>query len=199
MARGKRAADEQQDAALVIARDRVWEMHLRGVPKARIARELGIDRETVTRHIKACYAESGRDLKAERTRKLDAAIIRLRRIQEQAWDYCDADDERERSVLALMLSGEAEPSEGNGEKSGSKNNNKGRSMVRYQSQRSQYLRVVLEAEKEIARLEGLYEALGEDVGTVTFRFVREGHPTEQGGAVVATARLAAVDESVKDE
>lgn len=148
-------------------RERAWELHLRGMPKARIARELGLDRGTVSRYIQACYAEVNSDGKASARRRLAGAIARMRRIQEQAWSDHDADDERERAVLGAVLgavlSGEAE---GHGEQP------KSRSMVRYQSQRSQYLRLALDAEKEIARLEGLYEASGDESGAVVFRIER---------------------------
>ena len=43
--------------------------------------------------------------------------------------------------------------------------------VRYQSQRSRYLRIILDAEKEIARLEGLYESRADGGGEVVFRVV----------------------------
>ena len=50
-------------------------------------------------------------------------------------------------------------------------------MARYQSQRSQYLRVILEVEREIARLCGLYESGGSFDGAVVFRIERVGAQT----------------------
>ena len=46
--------------------------------------------------------------------------------------------------------------------------------VGYQSQRSQYLRVILDAEREIARLCGLYEAGVAVDGAVVFHIERVG-------------------------
>ena len=137
-------------------RMRVWELHLRGIPKTRIAGMVNLDRHTVARLVSECYAETAQERRASLVRKQNAAIARMRRLQEQAWADHDADDERERSVLALM----------NG---GSDDDGKPRSMVRYQSQRSQYLRVILDAEKEIARIEGVYEATDALDGAVVFR------------------------------
>ncbi len=45
-------------------------------------------------------------------------------------------------------------------------------MARYQSQRSQYLRVILEVERDIARLCRLYESGGSFEGAVVFRLER---------------------------
>jgi hypothetical protein len=73
--------------------------------------------------------------------RIEEAVARLRLVQAQAWADHDADEARERLVLGLVARGQAD-------------------RARYQSQWAQYLRVVLEAEKEIARLDGLCEALG---------------------------------------
>ena len=140
-----------QHAADSDVRARVWELHLRGVTKARIGEMVGLHRNTVARYLAAMYRELGAERKGMMERKLLGAVARMRRVQEQAWLNHDADDERERAVLF-----------GEAVKRG----------ARYQSQRCQYLRVILEAEKEIARLEGLYEALGDDGGEVVFRIVR---------------------------
>lgn len=145
------SASESDDLRL-----RVWDLHLRGVPKARIAREVGLHRNTIARYIAQDYRDVGADVKANRKRKLLAAVARMRRIQEQAWNDHDADDARERSIIEATL---------NGQPGGN---------TRYQSQRGHYLRVILDAEKEIARLEGLYEAPGEaEEPAVIFRIIRE--------------------------
>lgn len=154
----KKQTSEREDRAVAFSqiapdadvRARVWELHLRGVPRTRIGQKVGLDRHTVARMVADGYREVGADQRAEKRRMLDGAVARMRRIQEQAWDYCDADDARERSVLEAAVPG-----------------------TRYQSQRGQYLKVILDAEKEISRLEGLYESLGEAEGAVVFRIIRE--------------------------
>lgn len=86
-------------------------------------------------------------------RGLDGAVARMRRIQQQAWANHDADDKREREVLEKAEYG-----------------------ARYTSQRSAYLRLALDTEKEIARLEGLYAEDPSDVQGVLFRVVRVEQP-----------------------
>jgi hypothetical protein len=98
-------------------RARVWEMHLRGIPKTQIAAAVGINRETVARIVRKCYAEIASDQKFSPARTLGEAVARMRLVQEQAWADHDADD----------------------------------------GQRWRYLRIILDVEREIARLEGLYE------------------------------------------
>lgn len=119
-----------------MARARMWEMYLQGVPKTRIAEVLGIERHTVARHLRAMYREVAEERKISRARKLDMAVARMRRVEVQAWDDHDAAD-------------------------GGK--------------RSQYLRIILDVEKEIARLEGLYEAGldGEGISEVIFSVRKE--------------------------
>lgn len=179
------------------SRARAWELHLRGVPKTRIAEELGIHRATVARIINSAYAEIADERKRSNARKLDGAIGRMRRIQEQAWDDHDADDERERQVLAMSL---AQAQNQDGSDSDSDEDGKPKSgresnvSIKYQSQRSQYLRIILDAEKEIARLEGVYESLlNIDVGvSVTFvkltaDDVQRDRQTGQSGQIVTVA------------
>ena len=155
---GKQAGDRQIPTEE--HRARVWEMHLRGMPKARIAAALALHRDTVRKIITACYAEAASERKFSPARKLDGAIQRMRRVQEQAWDDHDADDEREQSVLALSLAQAQQSSSASGDDGDPPRKGRESSIsIRYQSQRSQYLRIILDAEKEIARLEGLYEGL----------------------------------------
>lgn len=146
------AAEEssgRQVSPLVADRVRAWELYLRGMSKAAIARELKRDRGTVAGWIQADYVDLERERVVKRQRDLLGAIARLRNVQRAAWADHDADDERERAVLAAAIPG-----------------------TRYQSQRSQYLRVVMDAEREIARLCGLYEAGVLSEGTVVFRLER---------------------------
>ncbi|WIG57544.1 MAG: hypothetical protein OJF49_000288 [Ktedonobacterales bacterium] len=169
----------QQHAATEDLRARVWELHLRGATKRRIAEVVGVHRQTVGRWLAAGYAELEADRKARQKRLLVAAVARMRRVQEQAWDDHDADDAREQAVLDAALFGTAQrgrsaalsvaaTSEGNDERGGG-----GVQGIRLQSQRAQYLRVVLDAEKEIARLEGLYEATGDEGAAVSFVVLRD--------------------------
>lgn len=130
-------------------REEVWTLHLRGMTKVRIAAEVGIHRETVARLINDCYREFGKERRARLKRKLDAAVAKMQHIQQQAWADHDADDEREQAVLEAAAPG-----------------------VRYQSQRSSYLRLALDAEKEIARLEGLYADDVSDLTAVLFSVER---------------------------
>ena len=134
---------------------RVWELHLRGLPRTRIAEQVGLHRVTVGRYIAACLREIGAEQRQQREQMLAAAVARMRAVQQQAWADHDADDERERSVLERGVQG-----------------------TRYQSQRSQYLRIVLDAEREIARLCGLYEAGVALDGAVVFRIERVGPQPE---------------------
>ena len=151
-------------------RARAWGMYLSGAPKSRIARALALDRETVSRYIRACYAEVADERRMTLARKLDGAVARWRRVQEQAWDDHDADDEREGQVFAVALEraslGAREGSDGASRRAAA------HVSVRYRSQRSQYLRIILDAEREIARLEGLYEGALDDGEAVTFTISR---------------------------
>lgn len=137
------------------SRARVWEMHLRGVPKTRIAEAVGINRETVATIITKCYREIAPEQKVSPARKLREAVARMRLVQEQAWNDHDADDDREQSVLALSAAQAQQSPDDDQPRKGKESS----VSIRYQSQRSQYLRIILDAEKEIGRLEGLYEGL----------------------------------------
>lgn len=169
-------------ADVVDLRTRVWELHLRGLPRTRIAEQVGLNRQTVGRYIAACLREQmGAEQREQRERMLASAVARMRRVQEQAWADHDADDERERAVLALVVgeAGAIDGGEAQGEKRdererGGERGSGGRIMARYQSQRAQYLRVILDAEREIARLHGLYEAGAAVDGAIVFRIERLG-------------------------
>ena len=162
---------EQADGRILPSetqRARVWELHLRGVPKTRIARLVGIHYETVRKIIMACYAEVAEERKLTTARKLGEAVQRMRLVQEQAWSDHDADDEREQRVLALSLAQAAADTNTKETKEVRPSN----VSIRYQSQRSQYLRIILDAEKEIARLEGLYEGLLDVEDAAVFRITK---------------------------
>jgi hypothetical protein len=134
--------------SVVVAEDQVQRalaLWLRGESYAGIGRHLGVHRQTAAELVRQAYAEvresgdlSGRQMVAE-------AVERMRTVQRQAWADHDADEEREVVLLERALAG-------------------GLESVKIQSQRAQYLRVILEAEKEIARLQGLYDGYGGDVG-----------------------------------
>lgn len=187
---GAEIVSGQQESSLADVRTRVWELHLRGLPRTRIAEEVGLNRQTVGRYITACLREMGAEQREQRERMLASAVARMRRVQEQAWADHDADDERERSVLGLVLgeSENAENAEARGERGGERGSG-GRIMARYQSQRSQYLRVILDAEREIARLRGLYEAGAAMDGAIVFRIERLGAES----ASVFSARNVSID------
>lgn len=147
-------------------RARAWEMYLTGMPKSRIAVALALDRETVSRYIRKCYAEVADERRMTLARKLDEAIMRMRRVQVQAWADHDADEERECQALATAIeraqavpegSGGSDDSGRLGAKSRLRRGSPSQVTIRFHSQRAQYLRVILDALKEIARLEGLYE------------------------------------------
>jgi hypothetical protein len=152
------------------SRARVWELHLRGMSKVRIAAAVSLNRETVAKIIQRCYAEIAPERKVSPARKLDAAVARWRLVQEQAWADHDADDERERSVLALSLAQARQASDVQDvQDAKARHSSQSNVSIRYQSQRSQYLRIILDAEKEIARLEGLYEGILDVDGGAVFR------------------------------
>ena len=167
-----------QQTPAEMARARVWELHLRGLPKVRIAQAVNLDRGTVAKLITACYAEIADERRRDAKRKLDGAVQRMRLVQEQAWNDHDADDERERQVLALSIAQAtpqaADASDASDDSDAKSRHNSAPSAVsiRYQSQRSQYLRIILDAEKEIARLEGLYEGLLDVEGAAVFRITK---------------------------
>ena len=164
---GTQQASEYQHVAET-SRARIWEMHLRGIPKTRIAADFLLARATVARVISACYAEVADERKQQMARKLGEAVQRMRLVQEQAWSDHDADDEREQRVLALSLAQAAADTNTKETKEVRPSN----VSIRYQSQRSQYLRIILDAEKEIARLEGLYEGLLDGEGAAVFRITK---------------------------
>ena len=158
--------------AAELLRARAREMHLSGAPKVRIARALALDRETVSRYIRACSAEVADERRMTLARKLDGAIARWRRVREQAWADHDADDERERRALEGALE-DALARRAGDTKGSAKAKVKARARAtRYRSQRSRYLRIILDAEKEIARLEGLYESWADGGGEVVFRVAK---------------------------
>lgn len=151
-----------QQSPAEMARTRVWELHLRGLPKVRIAAAVNLDRGTVAKIINQSYAEVAAERKVSNARKLNEAVSRWRRLQEQAWADHDADDEREQSVLALAIAQVDHLSDRKEARTSSPT-------IRFQSQRSQYLRIILDAEKEIARLEGLYEGIFDGDAGAVFR------------------------------
>jgi hypothetical protein len=186
-------------------RARVWELHLRGIPKTRIARTVGIHYETVRKIIRSCYGEIAEERKLTTARKLDGAVARWRLVQEQAWLDHDEDDARERLVLEMSLVGGnlVELAKDAGVEgadvpsvapSGGRKPRDSNAPVRFQSQRSQYLRIILDAEKEIARLEGLYEGILDVDGAVGFVVIRreqssqsEDSPKGQSGQIATSA------------
>lgn len=131
--------------------------------------------------------------KRSSARKLDGAVGRMRRLQEQAWADHDADDERERQVLALGQ----QPSDTHEGKPSNVS-------IRFQSQRSQYLRIILDAEKEIARLEGLYEGMLDVDGAVGFVVIRRDQsdksdtPNSQSGQIASSATLTGIPAPASD-
>ena len=160
-----------QQTPAEMARARVWRLHMRGYPKVRIAAEVNLDRGTVSKIITAYYADirdEGKSLRRDARRELDEAIQRMRMVQQQAWDDHDADDEREQRVLALSIAQANQVSDDDEPRKGRES----AVSIRYQSQRSQYLRIILDAEKEIARLEGLYEGLLDVEGAAVFRITK---------------------------
>ena len=196
-------ASEYQHVAETL-RARIWEMHLRGIPKTRIAAEFSLARATVARVISACYAEVADEHKQQTARKLGEAVQRMRLVQEQAWNDHDADDERERQVLALSIA-QATPqaADASDDSDAKSRHNSAPSAVsiRYQSQRSQYLRIILDAEKEIARLEGLYEGLLDVDAGIAVTFIKltddevqrhRARQNAQGGLLASSATLAAI-------
>lgn len=198
-------AQEQASVRQYVAEDaraRMWEMHLRGIPKARIADALGVNRATVARLINAAYAEIAAERKRSNARKLDGAVGRMRRLQEQAWADHDADDERELQVLALSMSQASDvPDASDASDAKSRHSSPSNVTVRYQSQRSQYLRIILDAEKEIARLEGLYEGMLDVDGAVGFVVIRRDQSDTsngQGGSLPSSATLAAIQPPSSD-
>ena len=142
-------SDERAVATPDDQREAVWTLHLRGVSQRQIARQLDLHRDTVGRLIRECYRDFGAERRARMKRGLEAAVARMRHVQEQAWVDHDADDERERAVLEAAVPG-----------------------MRYTSQRASYLRLALDAEKEIARLEGLYAEDAPDLLGVLFQVIR---------------------------
>jgi hypothetical protein len=186
-------------------RARVWELHLRGIPKTRIARTVGIHYETVRKIIRSCYGEIAEERKLTTARKLDGAVARWRLVQEQAWLDHDEDDARERLVLEMSLVGgnlvelaKDAGVESAGAPAGSRKPRDSNAPVRFQSQRSQYLRIILDAEKEIARLEGLYEGILDVDGAVGFVVVRRDQssqsdsPSGQSGQIASSVAMAAI-------
>ena len=142
-------ADAGRSVMAVDVREMVWTLHLRGVSKRQIAAQVGIHRDTVAKLINECYREFGAERRARLRRKLDAVVARLEQVQEQAWNDHDVDDARERWALEEAPVG-----------------------TRYTSQRASYLRIALDAQKEIARLEGLYSDDASDVLGILFRIER---------------------------
>jgi hypothetical protein len=164
-----------QQTPAEMARARVWELHLRGLPKVRIAQAVNLDRGTVAKLITACYADIADERRRDAKRKLDGAVQRMRLVQEQAWNDHDADDERERQVLALsvaQVTPQVADASDDSDAKARHNSAPSAVSIRYQSQRSQYLRIILDAEKEIARLEGLYEGLLDVEGAAVFRITK---------------------------
>jgi hypothetical protein len=188
-----------QQSPAEIARTRVWELHLRGLPKVRIAAEVNLDRGTVAKIINESYKEVAAERKVSNARKLNEAVARWRRLQEQAWNDHDADDERERQVLALGSGGQQSQQSQplSAEMKDGMDARPSNVSIRFQSQRSQYLRIILDAEKEIARLEGLYENILDVDGAVGFVVVKREQPSQsdspnsQSGQIATSATHSA--------
>ncbi len=128
--------------------------------------------------------------KRSHARKLDGAVGRMRRLQEQAWADHDEDDQRERQALSLGSTGQ-QPSDGKADGKDARQSSGPSVSIRFQSQRSQYLRIILDAEKEIARLEGLYDGLLDVDGAVGFVVIRRDQ-NDQGGLLPSSATHRAI-------
>jgi hypothetical protein len=151
----------------------VWRRHLRGESFSAISRALDLNARSVSRIVRACYQELGRDRKAVLAAALDESIERLRAVQRQAWSDHDEDDQRERAALASALDGRGDEKGGRKGKGARPARSARGDGARFTSQRAQYLRVALDAEREIARLRGLYGAVIPEMdATVVFRIER---------------------------
>jgi hypothetical protein len=156
-------------------RARIWTLHLRGLSFTAIGKDVDRGRETVARVVRACYHELRQDREDALLAAQDEAIAHMRHVQQQAWADHDEDDRREREILAR----------------------EGDAPVRYTSQRAAYLRVALDAEREIARLRGLYSLAApaqglDDSAQFIFRIerVERVEPPEPAGLGMPAAPLA---------
>lgn len=153
--------------------EQAWEMHVRGENITAIAAKVELDRDTVRRLLQEHYRQISSDRKAESRRKLDLAVARLRRIQAQAWTDHDEDDAREQHVLRTFSAQDEDEDEGKKPRRRAESGG----VARFQSQRAAYLRVILDAEREVARLEGLYDGVGDAQGAILVRIERVGGAT----------------------
>lgn len=176
----RRKRDVQLSQIVGELKAKAWELHLRGATFPAIGEALGISRNTASGYIRAMYEDLAQDRHNSLNRPLNEAIERIRRVQAQAWADHDGDDERERQVLATVAP-------------------EGQSPPRFLSQRAQYLRVILECEREIARLRGLNGALVmEDTPQVVFRIEKIERvevsvtPVEPEAAVAGSVEVVAL-------
>jgi transcriptional regulator with XRE-family HTH domain len=70
-----------------------------------IARELGLDRETVSRYVKAIQRDQARALRAKREAALTVSVAHFREIARVAWERADQDGV---SALSVALAAERE-------------------------------------------------------------------------------------------
>ena len=80
----------------------VFDAYLRGQTMAAIARDRGIDRQTVKRYIDALLKEQAPARKETRRRQHDMAMAKLRRVYQQAAQLLEADPENTAAMNVLV-------------------------------------------------------------------------------------------------
>ena len=145
-------------------RVRVWDLYLRGWSCKHIAAEVGINHVTARRIINQSYRDMGYDRKKTLEEKLAVAVERMRLVQRQAWIDHDQEVEdaeqiaprRSRRGRKAATNSSEQPADAMPPM-----------VTRRGVQRALFLRIVMDAELEIARLEGLYEGLQQpSIGTI---------------------------------
>lgn len=94
-----------RDRLLPALADEAWQRFVRGMTLSAIAHELQLDRETVSRYVKAIQRDQARALRAKREAALALSVARFREIARVAWERADQDSV---SALSVALAAERE-------------------------------------------------------------------------------------------
>lgn len=141
-------------------RFRIWTRYCAGNTQTSIAQELGIDRQTVARHVRAVQdllaAEQRESAALERTRAVEAQFA----ILSATWSALYHEDEREAAAYGVAPMSSTDPGAPINTRSAPPAQPAGnvgsRARAPYRAQRARLLAIALRAASTAARLQGLY-------------------------------------------
>lgn len=181
------AIDGQSSLAL---RERALTLYCEGRRVSEIVATLGVSASTLRRWLKGSLEVLAKEARVRHAEQLTRAIEAQRAIASAAWDAYRAEREVERALLqgeldrvrrrtirAARARRDGETGAGAGSDVSASQTDEGMFVEEYErprhtSQGARYLGVALAAQREVARLQGLYERLGVDTPEVRITLSR---------------------------